>query len=611
MFTTFPFSGPNANDTPRQRLGWMRKRHIVNLPNVVPEEGILSFIDQGLVAAEDFWDVERALRANLLQNANDQIEWLGVAFAHQITVDVQRGPKGQHDFIDGKDAFGSVESNALQFWGAVASSVSNPVMRARLHHILFIARQGNPGEHAREAALAYLEIGRGTWSGVKRVRCLDWALHLYKSVGDTAGAARVIPVLLAIAQESLDGASSTPGISLPALELVANEDPSHSTLTVLLAQARVKYPDSRLTTDTIRIQKIIYKGDGAKIALLNREMVESYLAEASQTEGLLRMKFLEDGAQLASKYGITDLRDEAVRQMQGMDFESMGFVKFGAEVRIEGEELDAIRRQIDARIAFLVEGQSLGESLSRLISIHPPSGSISANEEQAQSLDQEFPLQALFTTTQVRSDGLPSYTDTLAGDARDRKLSQLETLHMFGSFEPTSRLLFEILGAHSPTEEELTALLTREGISDETTARHLAISLLAFQSGDYFSSAARALPVIERLARAQLALLGVATYRTQSGSRRGGIAQLAGLLTELEPFLDESWFRFLQTFLVGKFGPNFRNELLHGYHTEVRAQECVLTLLCALYLLGFTVRDPDPSGSAAVGLAAPEPDPSI
>lgn len=567
----------------------------VQLPEMVPEQQLLSFIEGELAGAEDFWDIESALRANLLQNPNDQVEWLGVAFSYQITIDIKRGPHGNHDFLSGQGSLDNVESEVLLFWNAVASSVSLPALRARLHHILFITREGNPGQHACDAAAAYVELGTGTWSGVTRVRCLEWALHLYKSVGDSDGAASVIPALLALAEEALNLDSSAPGISLPALGAVANEVPGDSALAVLLAKARVSYPDSRLTSDTIRIQKIINKGNAEKIGQLNREMVESYLLEASQVNGILRMKLLEDGAQLASKYGITDLRDEAVRQMEGMDFESMGFVKIGSEVHIEGEELDAIRRQIDARVAFLVDGQSLGESLSRLISIHPPSGALSKNEEQVQSLDQEFPLQALFTTTQVRPDGLPSYTDTNPSDTRDRKLSQSETLQMFGPFEPTTRLLFEILGAHSPTEEELTALLTREGISDATTAQHLAISLLAFQGGEYFSSATRALPVIERLARAQLAALGVATYRVQSGSRRAGIAQLAGLLTELEPYLDASWFRFLQTFLVGKFGPNFRNELLHGYHTEVRPQECALTLLCALYLLGFTVRGAGPS----------------
>lgn len=583
----------------------------MQLPPAVPEQSILSFIDEELINAEDFWDVERGLRSRLLETQNSQVEWLGVAFAYQITVDTQRGPKGTHDFIDGQDPFGNADDQVLQFWNAVASSVSLPAMRARLHHILFIAREGNPGQHARDAAAAYLELGTGTWSGVKRVRCLEWALHLYKTVGDSAGVASVIPALLVVAEESLEGESSTPGISLPALEAVANEVPSDPTLAVLIAKARDRYPDSRLTSNTIHIQKIIHKGDHTKITQLNREMVDSYLLEASQVEGILRMKFLEDGAQLAAKYGISDLHDDAIRQMQDMDFESMGFVKIESEVRLEGEMLDAIRRQIDGRVAFLLDGQSLVDSLSRLISSRPPSGLLSENEEQVGSQDREFPLQALFTTTQVRQDGLPSYTDALPGDARDRKLSQLETLHMFGPFEPTTRLLFEILGAHAPTQAELTLLLTREAISDATTAEHLAISLLAFQDGDYFSATTRALPLIERLARAHLAALGVATYRIQSGSRRAGIAQLGGLLTDLGPYLDDSWFRFLQTFLVGKFGPNFRNELLHGYLSEVRAQECALTILCALYLVGLVVANPDSSEPDPISPADSAPDSSV
>ena len=208
--------------------------------------------------------------------------------------------------------------------------------------------------------------------------------------------------------------------------------------------------------------------------------------------------------------------------------------------------------------------------------------------------DREFPLQALFTTTQIRQDGLPSYTDVSAADARDRKLSSIETMRMFNPFEPTSRYIFSILEARSPTEPELTPILAREGIVDLDTAKQIALSLLDFQLGNYFSSATRALPTIETIARAHLLAIGVPTYRTQSGERRAGIALLRGLLTDLEPFLDPSWFRFLQTFLVGKFGPDFRNQLLHGYVTEVRARECAFTLLCALYLIGVQLTVPSP-----------------
>lgn len=566
----------------------------MQLPNPVPEQFLLDFVETELICAGDFWEVQSGLRSLLLANANSQVEWLGVAFDTRIAMDVQRGPAGKLEFLNSVNPFGDLQQEVFDFWCATANAVNTAAVRSRLHHLLFLSRHGNPGQHARDAAAAYLELGNGSWIGVHRVRCLEWAFHLYKSVGESTGIASVIQALLALALEALEDEAPLPGVSLPALELVAREIPSDPILAELILKAREKYLDSRLTSDTIRIQKVIHKGDLAKIEKLNREMVEAFLLEADQSAGIVRMKFLEDGAQLAQKYGLSDLQDEAIRRMQAIDFESLGMVKIQSEVVIEGEALDAMRRQIDSRVALLVDGRSMIDAFSILISSKPPSGSLSDNEEQIAHLDQEFPLQALFTTTQVREDGLPSYTDVSAADSRDRKLSGMETVHMFDPFEPTSRYIFSILEAHSPTEPELAQMLTLGGIVDPDTAQQIAISLLDFQLGNYFSSATRALPAIETIARAQLSALGVPTYRTQSGERRAGIAQLGGLLPELEPYIDPSWFRFLQTFLVGKFGPNFRNQLLHGYITEVRARECAFTLLCALYLIGVQLAVPSP-----------------
>ena len=346
----------------------------MELPDSIPEQLVLDFVEKDLKNAQNFWDVERGLRSLLLQTQNAQVEWLGVAFDIQITVDIQRGPKGKLDFLSLDNSFANIEPEVIEFWAATVNKVSQAVIRARLHHILFLSRHGNPGQHAREAAAAYLELGNGNWIGVHRVRCLEWSFHLYKSVSESVGVQSVVQALLALALEALQDEAPLPGVSLAALELVALEIPSDPTLAELIVKAREKYQDSRLTADTIRIQKVIHKGDLAKIEELNREMVESFLLEADQSDGFLRMKFLEAGAQLAEKYGLSDLHDEAIRRMQAIDFESLGMVKLQSEVVIEGEALDAARRQIDARVAFLIDVRSMVDAFKILIASRPPSG---------------------------------------------------------------------------------------------------------------------------------------------------------------------------------------------------------------------------------------------
>jgi len=48
--------------------------------------------------------------------------------------------------------------------------------------------------------------------------------------------------------------------------------------------------------------------------------------------------------------------------------------------------------------------------------------------------------------------------------------------------------------------------------------------------------------------------------------------------------MDRSWDRFLSTFLVSPFGPNYRNELLHGYVDDATRIPAALTILIALRL---------------------------
>jgi hypothetical protein len=48
--------------------------------------------------------------------------------------------------------------------------------------------------------------------------------------------------------------------------------------------------------------------------------------------------------------------------------------------------------------------------------------------------------------------------------------------------------------------------------------------------------------------------------------------------------LNESWYRFLHTYLASVVGANIRNELLHGFVDEITESASALILTAALYL---------------------------
>ena len=57
--------------------------------------------------------------------------------------------------------------------------------------------------------------------------------------------------------------------------------------------------------------------------------------------------------------------------------------------------------------------------------------------------------------------------------------------------------------------------------------------------------------------------------------------------------LNESWYRFLHTYLASVAGANIRNELLHGFVDEITESASALILIAALYLaVGIELGDP-------------------
>jgi hypothetical protein len=141
----------------------------------------------------------------------------------------------------------------------------------------------------------------------------------------------------------------------------------------------------------------------------------------------------------------------------------------------------------------------------------------------------------------------------------------------------------------SPSEEDIVTALQALPHVSTPVARSVARALLAFQAGRYEEATTVAMPRIESLVRALCDEKGVLRFRVQRDQRqgpstRGQYPQLGALLVEIRPWMDRSWDRFLWTFLVSPFGPNYRNELLHGYVDDATRIPATLTILAALRL---------------------------
>lgn len=117
------------------------------------------------------------------------------------------------------------------------------------------------------------------------------------------------------------------------------------------------------------------------------------------------------------------------------------------------------------------------------------------------------------------------------------------------------RELFESVAAH---EEHV------GGAPLADLGEHAEPELGPLAAGDFEAAAAIAVPRIEAAVRSLLLAAGHPLYRTQRAKAPGQYPGLGALLSSApEVGLDESWLRFLSTFLTSGPGLNFRNELAH------------------------------------------------
>jgi len=488
------------------------------------------------------------------------------------------GPHLTTDQFEYPLPLGEVPAEVALLWSDVAERSRGAASKARLHHLLFELRHGNVGDHGRAAAAAYLAVGIGTGGRILRLNCLHWSLDLSRRMKDGAAAELVHVPLISIALDSLAQRDNPePGVALHAIEVLAADVPHHPQLPELLEKARAAYPDGRLTGETIRIQRSLVRGVDFRHTQLQREHVQAYLAQADLFPGLIRMVNLEEAAQLATSYGLTDLLKTAVAEMQGMSLDELGLNKLSFTVTMPAGALKA-------HVGRYTEQASLAEALRLLVNDASPTGDIASNRTISTNTSKAAPAIDIFTVKHIGEDALSRYTATNDEERADEKLARTENLHMALAMDGFARIFDALMTKFTPTRDELIELIGAEDHVSAGTATTIAKALEAFHATNYEEAATMTMPRIETLARARLAAAGELQFRIQQGHDRGQYPQLGGILRALELHLDESWYRFLKTFLVSQFGSNFRNELAHGFVEEVGGHQAALTIVAALHL---------------------------
>jgi hypothetical protein len=521
-----------------------------------------------------------------------ELEALAAAFAYYYRAPDQR-KDGRDPFVgegwQGRTAdawpppLKQVDAATLTVWEEAAAQTRQPLAAARLHDLLVVVRHGDVGNHIAQAVDAYLLKGEGVEHEIEKTFALARAFEITAATKQAHLQTVVVERMFSFAAESLKGEEHKPGVTLRLLEPIWQSGIEPERVGHLLQQTRLRYSDDPWTVEQV-LEWERSRATPQQRDRLSREGIEMWLAKADEAEGLLRHSWLDHACQLATRWGVTDLRDDALRRMQAMSVNELGLQEFSESVELSEEA----RGQIEDWLDYVVDAPDVLAAFARLINYTAPSGDAEQNRQELQSQQEEFVFLSLMTPKRLGYGAMPHFEPRTEEDRADVELARIEDLNLQVRGPLAVQALVRIGTAFQLSEEELTEALGSLPRMTPGAARSLARALSHFWKQEYEAALHIALPRVETAARALLFALGETLYRPQAGDRAGGYPTLGTLLRKLRSHnLDESWYRFLRTLLIAPgIGWNIRNDRLHGLDdSEVHAVIAGLVIVGALYLI--------------------------
>jgi hypothetical protein len=461
-------------------------------------------------------------------------------------------------------------------WAEAVEHAAHPRVRARLHDLLFERRWANVGSHGPAAAAAYLEDAAVISPPSQRtVDDLRRALQLSRLTRNSDLADVVTAELIRAAAASIEDPDPKPGVALRLIDILVEARCPDPAVDELLTQARHRYPDAWNTESVIDLQRRRAPDAEARKAL-DRELIQRWLDEADHVEPLVAVLHREKAAKLARQRGLPDLVDRAVLAMQAAGPPELARVEVDVPSSLSREQIEEF---IDSMV-----GETWWDSVMLVLAHGPPTGDVDHNRKTAADLAEEHPLQALFPKVRLGGDGLPRYSPRTDEDQLDDQLTDMETMALQWQGGLMAEALRRANAKHDPSVEDVLDGLRSVGCEGPTAA---AISRVVrrFTDGDYEAVTYTGIPLVERQCRELLLAVDAPLYRVQRERAPGTYPGLGALLPLLaERGLDESWFRFLRTFLSAPNGWNLRNEALHGFIDDVGVTSAGLVLIAVLYL---------------------------
>ena len=578
-------------------------------------ETAVRLIDQAYDAAPRWWgDVTEQLRSAAgdlgLEPQTPLVRELifAAAYVLRLAPGGQAGcelrPSVDEEHCAWPPRISDVGADVVSLWRDIADRAHHPAARARFNDLLFLRREGPGRQRAATAAAAYLEGAESRQdTDLDVTMFLVRAWELARRVGDWALAAGVCEKLVERAGAELSGKAPRAGIALSMLAAAAAK-PTRKQAREAPESAQYQGSVGRLLEPAftafqggfqVSYVAEIMRGrasDAAELERINRREVEAYLAQAASSTGLARQSHLRDAARMARNRGFTDLVRQATAELQAIPVKDLGLKEFTWSVRLPSDRVERF-------LSGFVASTDWRDGLRFFLKTDCPTGDLAELRQEVRDAAKLTPFLSVTGRTLLSREGLPR----IISSEDDDRAAQMQAVHARVRAELQGRVLAEGLRRMAdrygvPSELDLAILLSGGGQGDEPLALSLARGFRHYWAGDYQACVHVVVPKAEAAARALLVELDEGIYRIQAGKDPGQYPGLYILLDELEKLaLDESWAYFLHWLFLGPFGMNMRNEIAHGFVTDVGPVYAALVLRAASMLI--TVAAPQPPSTVA------------
>ncbi|MFJ6485933.1 hypothetical protein ACIQK6_38270 [Streptomyces sp. NPDC091682] len=242
-------------------------------------------------------------------------------------------------------------------WAAYADAAGHPMVRARLHHLLWEARHGGrPIDHVSAAIAGYREAApvllADTGDRAVSARCK--AVDALLAAHDLAARLRqpqladITTEMVRLAETALDWREPSPGIVHAAIEPLVADKNLHQLIRPVLERAVDCFrADSHNHIGFLQMLRRI-EPDPAGQQQINERILAVYIGHAEQLSGLAKLMRLEEAAAFTQASGQSDSLDAIRRAQQKLRPEDLGLTRMATPFPFPTALVDAARAAIDS-----------------------------------------------------------------------------------------------------------------------------------------------------------------------------------------------------------------------------------------------------------------------